>query len=209
MSEDTNPLAGLDLSKILIDPNSPSTPAEREAAAKARLEAESGIAEGKLDLLSELALNPKKGDPFILGGRTFNLAFVGIDTEQAIMGMLVDVIKASADGDMADALIAALPELTEIAATILADETYLGGNQPDAAQWIRSRRGDVRCTTGDLLNLVLKQAALQEVGQTLGKLLMPASLAGILQKVGNFPGASAALISSIGDAPGTAKAQGS
>lgn len=191
-----------------ISADAPMTPAEREKAAKERKEAEAGLSEAYTALLADLAMNPKKGDEIAFNGRVFRLCFVTIDTELELLDLMVRTYRENAEGDMAQALLAALPEAVRCAALILADPHYMGGSVEDAETWIRTGGGgDVKFNMWDVVAFVLKVAALQEIGQTLGKVLMPAGLAGAITKLVSNPHGLAGLASFTGPAHSTDKAQ--
>lgn len=178
----------------LIALDAPKTPEEREAAAKRKAEEAQGMSNSDIDIFTALATAPKKGEKYPLGNKVFTMSFVNIDVEQEMMNLMVDTLKATGAMDMAQALLSMLPALTEVAATILASRHYLNCSYPEAIQWIREQDGDYRVSTGDLLKFVMAQAGLQEMGQSLGKLLTPAGLAGALTRLGNIRSQSLAPI---------------
>lgn len=113
-----------------------------------------------------LAMNPSEGEAFTLGGVERKRCFLRIDAEQALAGVLVQLIKKAPSLDLADMFIEGIGELREAAAIIIADTDDT--DRFAAADWIANTRG---ISTSDLLELVLAQIALNRLGALLGKLL--------------------------------------
>lgn len=148
---------------------------------------EQQLEQERIEALSQLALGlvpPEQGDRVTLGGESWPLGFIGIEAEHELLALMVGVLRETGAANFAEALLGALPRLVEAAAIILSDPTYRGGTAEEQASWLRSRRGAVGVTTNDLLGFVLAQASMQEVGQSLGKLLTPAGLVGALARLG-------------------------
>lgn len=147
-----------------------------------------GLSPDQIDVLAGLALNPKEGDTFTLAGREFTRAFLRIDAEDALTGIIVEVVKDAAGQDLATMFLLALPKLRAAAAVILADTAP----EPfDAAAWLAETRG---VTNMALLDLVLAQVQLQELGVLLGKLLTASGLLAAVtgRSVPSLPPTSAA-----------------
>lgn len=124
--------------------------------------------------LIDLALGATDGEPFTLGGREFKRAFLMIDAEQDLAGMLVNLIKRAPSLDLADVMLTSAREVQHAAALIIADYDHPGaepdavtGHRAEALRWLRTTRG---VTTDALLQLVLAQIALNALGGLLGKL---------------------------------------
>lgn len=166
----------------------------------------------QIEALSQMALGltpPGQGEVVSLGGESWPLGFIGIEAEHELLALMVRTLRETGAANFAEALLAALPKLLDAAAIILADATYRGGTAAEQGTWLRSRRGPVGVTTNDLLAFVMGQAAVQELGQSLGKVLTPAGLVGALAGLGlSFPGMPQVPTSSTGPAEATATPPG-
>lgn len=150
--------------------------------------------------LSAMALRNRllaEGDAFNLGGEEFVTGFVTIDTEQAVLTRILGALKAASEQGLEASTVLDVLTLfqgltVELTAIILADVQYRGPADPDdpaaeaaiQAKWLRSRHGSHRVTTNRMIQLVISQLNLQEVGATLGKFLTGAGLGGLLVQLG-------------------------
>lgn len=133
----------------------------------------------------------REGQEILLGAELHTVGFVSIDTEHEMLKLVNEAFMGTRAENLREALIDSHGLLVRLGATILADLHYRGvEGVPFREQvalneaWIRSRRGSERITQNTLINFVLGQANMQELGQCLGKLLTPVALAGLLKLLG-------------------------
>lgn len=153
----------------------------------------------------------REGQEILLGSELHTVGYVSIDTEHEMLRLVNQAFMEARAENLREALIESHALLVQLAATILADLHYRGTEAITFREqvalneaWIRSRRGSERITQNQLINFVLGQANMQELGQCLGKLLTPVALAGLLKLLGlHLPEMPPAHLSSSGPATGT------
>lgn len=133
----------------------------------------------------------REGQEIYFGTETHVVGYVSIDTEHEMLKLVNQAFLQAKAENLREALIESHGLLVDLAAVILADLHYRGDeavtfrDQVDMNKaWIRSRRGTERITQNQLINFVLGQSNMQELGQCLGKLLTPVALAGLLKILG-------------------------
>jgi hypothetical protein len=124
--------------------------------------------------LVDLALGTQAGEAFTLGGREFTRTWLMVDSEQDLQAILVELIKRAPTLDLADLMITSSRELLTATALIIADYDHPGADpeaikkhRAEALAWLRTTRG---ITTHQLLDVVLAQVSLNQLGVLLGKL---------------------------------------
>lgn len=130
------------------------------------------LSPGEIDLFAALAIDAKAGEKFTVAGRELTRAFLRIDAEDALTAVILKIVQSAPGKPLEQLLMGALPLTRQAAAIIIADHDLADDGDLDAAiaaaaTWIATTRG---VTNAALLDLVLKQIRLQEMGVLLGGL---------------------------------------
>ena len=139
--------------------------------------AEADLSDAEVGRLVNLALHPKEGDAFALGGRTFTRQFLKLDNARKLRAMVMGAIEEITNkGGEVDAfavirfLEARIPDAIFL---ILHDQ-----DQEITQQWVY----DLRAREDVVQDVVVAQIQLQGLGDALGKLSTVGALLGGLAR---------------------------
>jgi hypothetical protein len=130
--------------------------------------------EQTINQLAELVANPHAGQPFTFNGEEFTRRFLTIDQQAALTSITMDVMKNANGGTLEQALMKSVPELKRALAVILSDQ------KPHCnLSFIDEARGR-DASLSSMVNIVVGQMILNDMGDLLGKVLAIAAIAGSL-----------------------------
>jgi hypothetical protein len=131
--------------------------------------------EETINQLAELVANPHAGQAFSFNGEHFTRRFLKIDQQAELTAITLEVMKnAKPDTQLGTALMGSFPELKRALAVILTDQ------KPECnTAFIDEARGK-DASLSVMVNIVVGQMILNDMGDLLGKVLAIAAIAGSL-----------------------------
>ena len=131
-----------------------------------------------------LALNPREGEAFEFGGKTFHRQFMTAQGESDLLALITSVTEAAPTSSIAATFAMSLEHLFGAVALILSDQDH----ECDEV-WVRLIRGPRLAE--QMLAIFIAQIQLQEMMPLLGGLLAAAGLArAVAAKTESFPSTS-------------------